>query len=187
MTLVGGKAMEKSLKLRIFNNGKDTNDATIRGKYSSTAGYYSKDRFVQKGAFKPIGKKFDVKITTKTGNSGVEKDTVKVSRKSIKNDTKLNRKTMYLAGGYEQFRRIQGFPVNYVNLNLSGSLTGNIQLVRNDGKTLLVITDATEIEKSEHLEKLYRKKIFTPSQTDIAASEEAMAKEVAKIFSEILK
>lgn len=181
VTIVGGKALEKNLKKRIFNEGKATNDVLIRGKYSKIPNYYEKDQFVVKGAFKPIGKNDTTKISTKTSKSGVEKDTIKVTKRKDKNVS-----SMYLAGGYEQFRRIQGRQVNFVDLNLSGSLLGNIQLVRDDGKTLLVITDNTEIEKSERLEKMYKKKIFEPSRTDTQKSEQAMIDEIAKIFNEIL-
>lgn len=85
-------------KNRIINEGKATDGSRI-GNYSTRPLYASKKSFVKKGAFKPQGK------------TGVAKFSNGKARKS-----------MYLPGGYAQFRQIQGREAGFVNAELSGDL-----------------------------------------------------------------
>ena len=100
------------------------------GGYSTKPSYYSKEEFVRKSAFKPQGK------PTKDGKV----------RKG---------KTMFLAGGYSEFRDIQGRKTDHKNLKLTGSLEAGINVVKNENAALYGTTSPLESAKFEGLEEQY--------------------------------
>lgn len=188
LTVIGAVAMQASMLKRIFERGQATSGAGISSKYSSTPTYYPKKAFKKTaGAFKPIGKNTLIKSTTKTKAANtVSKTTISVSKKNV--ETKANRKTMYLAGGYKMLRQVQGLQTNFVDLHVSGSLMQSIRIVSVKGKAQIRITSAKEVEKSEKIEELYGNiDIFTPSVQDWQASNEAISNEVALILQKSLQ
>ncbi len=186
LTVIGAVAMQASMLKRIFERGQATSGAGISSKYSSTPTYYPKKAFKKTaGAFKPIGKNTLIKVSTKTkGSNSVLKATIKVERSN--KETKANRKTMYLKGGYKMLRQVQGLQTNFVDLHVSGSLLTSIKLYTERKKTQIRITSQNEVAKSENIEKLYNKDIFTPSVQDQQAAEDAISNEVALILQKSL-
>jgi len=186
LTVIGAVAMQASMLKRIFERGQATAGGGISSKYSSTPTYYPKKAFKKTaGAFKPIGKNTLIKSTTKTKAANtVSKTTITVSKKNVEN--KANRKTMYLAGGYKMLRQVQGLQTNFVDLHVSGSLMQSIRIVTANKKTQIRITSQNEVAKSENIEKIYKKDIFTPSVQDQQAAENAISNEVALILKKSL-
>jgi len=122
--------LESQYKNRIFDNGKDSTGQSI-GEYSKEPGYYSKESFVRKGAFKGVGK------PNKEG------------ARRTKN------KTMYIAGGYSEFRAIQGRQNNHVNLKLSGSMERAFKTMKVGNAAMFGNTDSDESKKIEGNEERY--------------------------------
>lgn len=101
--------LEAVWKERIFDRGEKTDGSKI-GNYSTEPAYYSKDQFIRKSAFKAQGQKgFKGEKITYNKTTG----TAKIS--------KTNPKTMFLQGGYSEFRDIQGRETKHINLKYSGS------------------------------------------------------------------
>lgn len=186
LVIVGAVAMQASMIKRIFERGQSTSGAGIASKYSSSPTYYPKKAFKKTtGAFKPIGKNTLVKVSTKTkGSNSVLKATIKVDRAN--KETKTNRKTMYLAGGYKMLRQVQGLQTNFVDLHVSGSLMQSIRIVTVDKKVQIRIVGTDGVMKSENTEKLYKKDIFKPSVQDNQAAENAISDEIALILQKSL-
>ena len=186
LVVIGAVAMQASMLKRIFERGQATSGAGIASKYSSNPTYYPKKAFKKTaGAFKPIGKNTLIKSTTKTKAANtVSKTTITVSKKNV--ETKANRKTMYLAGGYKMLRQVQGLQVSFVDLHVSGSLMQSIKIVTVSKKTQIRIVGTDGVMKSENTEKIYKKDIFTPSVQDQQAAENAISTEIALILQKSL-
>lgn len=93
---------------------------------------------------------------------------------------------MYLAGGYKMLRQVQGLQTNFVDLHVSGSLMQSIRIVTVDKKVQIRIVGTDGVIKSENIEKLYDKDIFTPSAKDNQAAENAISDEIALILQKSL-
>lgn len=124
-----GMRMLATIKNRIAQKGEATDGAEI-GQYSTTPGYYSKEQFVKKGAFKPKGK----------AGSG-------------RNPSP--RKTMYLEQGYRELRSIQGRRVDKININYTGDLLASYQYQKTAQALLLGLNNASQVPKREGLEKRF--------------------------------
>jgi len=116
-------------KERIFGRGLATDGTPMPG-YSSEPGYYSKDKFIRKGAFKPLGK------PNKEGKRNVNT-------------------TMFIQGGYSELREIQGRTTEVKNLKYSGSLEKNIVVGKFGNSTAYGNTDSAESDKFNGLEAEY--------------------------------
>lgn len=131
-------------KNRIINEGV-ASDGTQIGQYSTKPSYYTRDQFVKKSAFKPIGK---------TGN------------RKFKNGKP--HKSMYVQSGYSGLRSLQGRQVAFVNSDYSGSLMADyVQNVRQK-EIVHGFTNKQESNKRKGLEQRYGKKIYasTPEQIE---------------------
>lgn len=151
--------LEAQHKQRIFGEGRKSDGSKI-GEYSKKSGYYSKKKFVRKGAFKPQGKD-DVGVD----ENGKKKarltyqvvDSYSGKKKTIAyvKSTEKNRKTMYLAEGYSEFRDIQGRQTDHVDWKLTGSLERSIGVVKLADAVLYGVRDAEESKKLEGLTERY--------------------------------
>lgn len=117
--------LEAKHKQRIFSEGLNSDGEKI-GEYSKESGYYSKEIFIRKGAFKQQGK--DKKGKFKNGKE---------------------RKSMFLPGGYTEFRDIQGRQTEFVNIKFSGSAERGIGIVKLGSSTLYGTRDLKESKKLE--------------------------------------
>lgn len=110
-------------KQRIFGDGLNSEGQKI-GEYSNKEGYYSKELFIRKSAFKQQGK-----------------------NKKGKFENGKDRKTMYLQGGYTEFRDIQGRQTEYVDIKFSGSAERGLNVVKSGDAVLYGTTDLKESKK----------------------------------------
>lgn len=110
---------EAEWKDRVFNKGENSVGESI-GTYSTKPNYFSKNEFIRKNAFKPIGK-------TK----------------------KKTKSTMFLQGGYNEFRDIQGRETPKVNLKFSGSMERAFRVYKFGSEILFGNADKLEHLKVE--------------------------------------
>ena len=137
---------------------KDGKDSNEQelGSYSTKPTYASKTNFANKSGFKNIGK---------TGN-------------------KI--KTMYLGGGYKQFREIQGRSTKK-NLDLTGSLRSSVQLGVKENEIVLGITSQKESLKARGNEWRLNKDVFKLSRTEIEEYKKDTINGVEKLIKKLLK
>jgi len=114
--------LESKYKNRIFDNGLKADGSKI-GEYSTEPTYFSSSTFVRKAAFKPLGKP------------------------NAEGKQKRNKKTMFLQGGYSEFRGIQGRENQFINLKLSGSEERAFKTMKFGNSTLFGNTDQHESDK----------------------------------------
>lgn len=114
--------LEAKHKKRIFDDGLNSEGVKI-GEYSTKPAYFSKDEFIRKNAFKGKGKP-----------NGTKKKSE-------------DRKSMYLQGGYSEFRDIQGRQNKFVNLKFSGSAERSIGIEKFADSTLYGVRDLVESKK----------------------------------------
>ena len=160
--LESAKAIEGSMKERIFGQGKDTSDSQIANSYKSQKKKYTKDDFAGS-----ISSKFspNTTITVRKGeNKGKKIPAMKFAN-------------------YAAFRRYNERQTAYVDLSLSGSLQGNIKSGESGGDVVIGLTSLEESRKRKIIEKrLYKKDIFTPSRTDIQEGSGAIVEAIKAII-----
>ena len=152
-------------KKRIFDDGLNTKGESL-GEYSTEEAYFSKDEFVRKAAFKPQGKDPKKQLKTTLFDIGTKKKRTVQIKKNF-----TERKTMFLAKGYSEFRDIQGRKTDHVNLKLSGSLEAGINVVKNENAALYGTTSPYESEKFQGLEDRYGVFGLTPTEQQFLKDE----------------
>lgn len=136
---------------RIFLNGQDNSGSEI-GQYSTKPMYASLNQ-----------------------TSQVRASSLKGRGKNDKEETFLNgknRKSMYLPGGYSEFRKVVGRQNSKVDLMLTGSLKGDIRIgtresTDNGGAIELAFTTDKQKEIAEGNEKRFGKTIFAASEIEL--------------------
>lgn len=152
------KAIEAEMKWRIFNDGKATGGTQISNGYSSQKKKYTKADFAG-----TISSKFTPNTTVKKRNG------TRVPAMKFEN--------------YAAFRRYVGRQTGYVDLSLSGSLQGNIQVGESGGTVVIGLTSQEESKKRKIIEnKLYRRPIFTPGKAEIQAGSDAIVEAIKAII-----
>lgn len=136
--------MVASIIQRNANEGRNT-DGSKRQGYSNTPMYASQQQFVAKGSFSAQGK---------TGN------------KTKKNGQP--NQSMYLPGGYEQLREIQGRRTDIKNYEYTGDLLNdfNLESQPNQNKVLIGFRSEAQSKKRLALETKFGK-AFPPSQAEV--------------------
>jgi hypothetical protein len=175
--------MLAEIKNRIQIDGKNSVGSKIGlGMYSTKPIYASKKSFVSKGGFAPQGKNREYKASTskKTGEQ-----TLKLTAVSKKNGDKA-RKTMYLPGGYKQFREIQGRPVNVINETLSGDTMLAYQQQVRDKDILQGFTTVKSSKIRQGQEKRFGQ-VFRPSQDELKEFTENITKELTQLQLDALR
>lgn len=153
--------LQADLKERIFLNGISTDGQSI-GKYS-TRPYYASLRpnsQVRSSSLKPRGK---------NSNKG-------------KFANGKPRKTMYLPGGYAEYRSVVGRQNAKVDLNLTGSLQKDIRLGGSDNKLILAFTTEEQKEIASGNETRFGKTIFSASKPELDALVENWRDQVSEAF-----
>lgn len=113
--------LEAEWKDRIFGRGEMSDGSKI-GNYSTEPAYFTKDSFIRVNAFKPQGKK-SKESKFKNGNQ---------------------RQSMYLPGGYSEFRDIQGRENEFVNLKFGGSMERGFRVYKFGNEVLFGNASAVE-------------------------------------------
>ena len=150
---------------RIFKDGLATNGGLI-GYYSTKPIYVSIS-----GAKKAYGSQ--VRSSSLKGKG-------KYSSKDFANGKK--RRSQYMAGGYAEFRTVVGRKADKVNLDLTGTLKGSIQLGQRQNTISLEIRGTEEPKKAAGLEKHFGKTIFAVSSEEIKPLVDSWREETAKAF-----
>lgn len=120
-------ALLAATKNRITDEGRASDGSKI-GSYSTKPAYYSRKKFVKKGAFKGVGK-----------NGGKP------------------RKTMYIADGYKGFRGVQGLQTAFVNMELSGDLMlSYVSVPKENGNITQGLNTQVSANKRAGLEKGFK-------------------------------
>lgn len=152
-----------AMKRRIFTDGLATDGSQI-GTYSTNAFYQNPNKLIGVAAsgVKPAGKN-----GLSTFKNGKQK------------------KTKYLALGYQQLRELTGRQSDYVDLNFSGSTQGALQFgLRGDLAVIgFVNQEAAEIIAKN--EERFGKDIITPSEEERLAGSQAARAELEAILNEI--
>lgn len=134
LKLVASKRLEAFMKDRIFFEGKRAGGTLISSQYSTKPMYFSKDKFVKKSKFNPIGK----------GSSLANRKAIRKHQKKQYARQK-RRKTMYFPLGYKQFRDFNGRQVQKVDLNFSGSFKNSLRTVKDGDNVYLAILDISPL------------------------------------------
>jgi len=168
-----------TIKNRIVRDGLNSNNQKI-GDYSTTPIYVSKEQFVKKGSFKPLGKGGfkGERIVERKLKSGAIKRSIK----------KTKPQTMYLENGYKQLREIQGMDISKINLKYSGDLIINNYKIATKGKTtiLLGITTEEDAKKREGLEARFGA-ILSGTKEELKVYEDEVFKRYVKVLDAQLK
>lgn len=139
-----------NIKNRIQRQGEKSDGSEI-GQYSMKPFYASKEQFVKKGAFKPVGKK-----------------------------GKQTKKTMYLQHGYKQLRDIQGRPTDRINLTYSTDLMADYKMAQENKRILLGFTDALQVRKRKGLEKRFGT-IFSATEREMSEYKKGVEEELKQL------
>jgi len=137
---------------RIFLNGLDLDGSPI-GKYSTSPMYASLNQSSQ------------VRSSSLKGRG---KEAKKGQRNQGKFKNGNSRKSMYLPGGYSEFRSVVGRQNSKVDLNLTGSLRGDIRIGERDDVVELAFTTDKQLAIAEGNEARFgNKTIFSASPIEI--------------------
>jgi hypothetical protein len=173
VALAAATAMKAEMIDRIFNRG-EASDGSAIGDYSTKPGYYTKEQFVRKAAFKPQGK------------NGFKGEKVVYNKQTGKGKiVKKKPQSMYLKAGYTEFRDIQGRKTNTKNYKLTGSLEKSIQVYKDQQDIIIAIKDKHESDKRHGLEAQDGKAVFKPSAKDIKVYKDAIKNEVEYLRNNI--
>lgn len=141
-------------KKRIFERGEKTEGQKI-GTYNDDPNYYSKDTFIRESAFKAQGKN-EVGLDAfgkKKKRATVAAFDIKTRKKvsvAVRNGNK-ERTSMFLPGGYKEFRDIQGRQTAFVDWKFSGSAERSLNVVKIGQPVYYGVTDAKESKKFDGL------------------------------------
>ena len=89
---------------------------------------------------------------------------------------------MYLPGGYKEFRKVVRRFNDKVDLNLTGSLKGDIRIGTTEGQSVLAFTTDKQKEIAAGNEKRFNKTIFSASQSELDTLVEGWQDQVAEAF-----
>ena len=155
--------MTASIIRRNVNEGKNT-DGTKRNGYSTKPKYATQQQFVVKGAFKPQGKGGNK--TKKNGQPN---------------------KSMYLPGGYNQQREIQGRRTDVKNYEYSGDLINDFGFEGQPEQNRAVIGFRSELQSVKR--KALEKKnglAFPPSPDEITDYKTEVKEESEKLTIKLM-
>lgn len=163
---IASNEMEAQMKFRIFLEGRTTDGAEI-GHYSTKETYINPDKLsslIAKGKLKKQGK-FSKKPLFKNGNP---------------------RKTMYLKGGYKEFKDKVNFDSNVYNLTLTGTSKDSIKIGKKGDDIVLGFSSEARRKILQGHETRLKKKIFEPSKEELKAVAEVIEKELRILFNEFM-
>ncbi|WP_346318179.1 hypothetical protein [Chitinophaga sp. YIM B06452] len=183
--VVAATRMLGTMQNRIFRDGKDSNGGKI-GSYSTTPIYVTRDKFIQKSAYKAVGRGgVEKNIKARSTNLVTKKTSTTVIKSSGQ-----DRKSMYLPDGYKEFREIQGRPTNEVNLFMKGDLRLSFTLQAKETEVLIGFNSELQSLKRRGLEehfKLERGTIFHATKEEKEEYSREVVNELKTVHSEIMK
>ena len=150
---------------RVFLLGEDVGGQKI-GSYSTTPFYASLN-----------------------STSQVRGSSLKPKGKNASGDFKngKQRKSQYMPGGYKEYRSVVGRQNEKVDLNLTGSLKGDIRLGQSSGSVELAFTTDKQLKIAEGNQNRFGKVIFAASQSEIDNIVNLHEEMVSKAFFDSFK
>ncbi len=202
ITVSIGQALVASNIERIHQDGKAV-DNTLIGQYSTKDILVGKKSFIKESAWNTLYKnniqlnkrlKRAQKAKTKAAfkdfatfeKASIREENIKKNYsgwRTIKKNGKLY-KLILLPGGYKQLRAIQGRKTDKVNLNYSGKLQSELNLVVVNNKADIGFTTSYGGTISEALEDKYGKKIWGVSKADKKEIINIIKEEILKKLNE---
>lgn len=180
-------------KNRIINDGQDRYTHMI-GQYSTKPGYYTRSEFVKKGAYRPTGKKESSAYGT-TSRSGKfkmpKRNTALIGGKKVaivreQGFHYQERKSMYLPGGYKEFRNIQGRRIDKVNVTLSGDTNNRYQMKIQGNKLIFGMTTQKAANIREGMDKRFRTNIYASSRSELDSFNKKVAESQRELYNNSL-
>lgn len=156
--------LQANLLTRVFVKGKDATETPI-GKYSTVPMYATKRPQVNNSRIKPRGK-----------------NAVKGQKSQAVFQNGNPRKSMYLPGGYSEYRKLVGRQNNHVDLNLTGNLLGDIRVGSTANGNVLAFTTDEQSQLGSALETKYNKTIFAASDLEISKMDQIVEAAMDKAF-----
>lgn len=154
---------------RIFQRGEATDGSAIGG-YSTKPIYVpvKKNSQYKSSGLKPRGKEKGSRAAAKTSKTKLVTRRYRGDEEEFTNTTKEERKSMYMPGGYLEFREVVGRETNTVNLNLTGQTQQELgsPTVRNGLPSIEFVNDKT-VEIAAGNEEHFGKTIFAVPEQEI--------------------
>lgn len=187
-----GIRMLLSIINRVQKEGRSATGSSIGG-YSEKPGYFAKSAFTNPGAFQPVGKSSSGDLLVPSyflGSFGYVAQPITKSGKPSKRKTKTyiqvktnyqQRTSMYLQGGYKEFRSVQGLEAGYVNLTYSGKLFADFQAETDATGMNLGFTTIRSSLIRQGQEKHWGVRIFSPSPVEVKVYEDAVNYSLARL------
>lgn len=151
---------------RIHNEGLNTRKKRI-GKYSSEPTYINpKNSPVKFTAVGKGGKETKTKSSKLVFNIKSKKAVTQTTKSAQQFKSGKAHKTRYFDGGYKEFRWKIGREYHYVNLDLSGSLRANYQLLKDGNSYIIGFMSSKKAEIATGLEKHFHGKIWGMTKED---------------------
>lgn len=187
-----GIKMILSIIRRIQKEGKSATGASIGG-YSEKPGYFAKSAFINTGAFQPVGKSASGDILVPSyflGTFGYVSQPLTKKGKPVKRATKTYvqvktnyqvRTSMYLQGGYKEFRSIQGLETGHVNETYTGQLFKDFQAETDATGMNLGFTTIRSSLIRHGQEKHWGVPIFSPSAAEVKQYEDRVNYSLARL------
>jgi len=152
--------IQRELIKRLFDEGEGAQGKL--GTYDTTAGYFTKKQFKNKGAFRGKGKTGETKFANGEPH-----------------------KSMYLEDGYKELKQIQGYESGFVNLQYSKDLRNDFStgmMIKGD-KVIAVVKRGINADKTEWLSDKYGDKTFKHTEEEKTFFAKEVSKELANYFS----
>lgn len=169
--------MQADMINRVFKDGLTSDESNI-GKYSTEPIYVSiasVNSQVRASSLKPRGKQ-------KGSRAAATKRTKLVTNKFNGRKIPQERSSMYLAGGYFEFRAVVGRQNDKVDLALTFALRNSIQVGTTENGATLAFNNENELKKAEGNEKRFGKIIFDASEMEIQRLIDKFENEVSDAF-----
>lgn len=187
-----GIKMLLSIIRRIQKEGKSATGGSI-GSYSTKPDYFAKSGFLNVGAFRPEGKSPSGDILVPSyflGTFGYVAQPLTKTGKPVKRATKRfvqvktnyqQRTSMYLPGGYKEYRQIQGLQTGHVDLKYSGKLFDDFQAETDETGMNIGFTTIRSSLIRQGQEKKWGQPIFSPSAQEIKTYSDAVNFSLSKL------
>jgi len=180
--------LEGDIRERIFQENLDVFGQSL-GQYSTKSAYFTREQFVNKGAFRAQGKGEHLVGQKRKTYKKTDSYTGKSISQAYKSDL-TDRTSMYLQNGYKELRAIQGKEIGIVDLTYSGilKLSGtNVEI--SDGSYKIKLSNELSIDKARGFEKKRRKRVFYASKQEqdnaLKYIYTTLAKPIKKVFGNV--
>lgn len=189
IVVLSANALLANIKNRIQRDGKDSNGKKMSA-YSTKPTYATRNEFVRKSSFKPIGKngfKGERLVRSKNYTAVTQKNgKEKLVRDKTYDVVKIKPKSMFLKGGYKELRDIQGMDTSVKNLTYSGDFMLSYVLGVKGNEVLIGLNNRESIKIKEGQEKRNGGAILKGTQKEIAEYKKDIVKQYTEAYLKIV-